>query len=105
MSELTFENLNFSFLLDIENKIGYLQEWRNGNWSEAERFPLPQQLDGLHKQSMLARAIRDFRGEGIYHALCSALGVTPAAQQPGWLDRLHSGSRVVAARIAEIIYA
>jgi hypothetical protein len=104
MPELIFENLNFSFLIDAENRIAYLQEWRDGNWSEAEKFPLPQPFEGLHKQSLLVRAVRDFRGDGEYHRLCSALGAAPS-EPLSWRDRLQAAPRLLAARIVQLIYA
>jgi len=105
MPELIFENLNFSFLIDAENRIAYLQEWRDGNWSEAEKFPLPRPLEGLQKQSLLVRAVRDFRGGGgEYQRLCSALGAAPS-EPPSWRDRLQAASRLLAARIVQLIYA
>ncbi len=104
MPDLTFENLNFSFLIDAENRIAYLQEWRDGNWSEAEKLSLPQQIQGLPKQALLARAIRDFRGDDSYRALCSALGAEPMERERLKV-RLQSASRLLKARIAELIYA
>lgn len=104
MPDVTFENLNFSFLIDARNRTAYLQEWRNGNWSEAEKFPVPQQIAGLPKQSMLARAIRDFRRDSQYWALCSALGSEPVGRER-LRDRFQSASRLLKARIAELIYA
>jgi len=74
MAELAFENLNFSFLIEPENRIAYLQEWQNGNWSEPEKFDLPQEVSRVLKQSRLARAVRDFRRQPEYVALCEALG-------------------------------
>jgi len=57
---LGFENLDFSFLIDRENRIAYLQEWEDGAWSEPEHFSLPVSLALAPKKSRLARAAKSF---------------------------------------------
>ncbi|SRR5579883_565628 len=98
MATLSFENLNFSFLIEPDSKTAYLQEWEDGAWSEAERFTLPQPLHGLPRNSRLARAIKSFRNDrhldAIRAALEHGLERTPAPVRRGF-----------AARIFEFIYA
>jgi hypothetical protein len=98
MATLSFENLDFSFWIEPESKTAYLQEWEEGAWSEAERFSLPQPLDGLVRNSRLARAIRSFRRDHHYEALCSAL-------EHGLEREAPPVRRGFAARIFEFIYA
>jgi hypothetical protein len=108
MREVIFENLNYSFLIDAENKIAYLQEWQNGNWSEAERYHLPQSLAALPKQSRLSRALSEFRRTNEYPALCEALGDRPQHQPSGFTrlgEFLQDGPRFLVQRIAQLIYA
>jgi hypothetical protein len=102
MRTLSFENLDFSFLIDPENKIAYLQQWEDGNWGEPDRYALPQALDSLPKISKLSRAIKAFRRDSEYQALCAAiehgLERAPSAEPRS----VWSG---LAARIADFIYA
>lgn len=102
MAELTFENLNFSFLIDQQKNVAYLQEWDNGNWSDAEQHSLPVDLAHFPTHSRLARAIRELRDE----ALALALSNTPMAPAPTFVARvrdcfksLQQGSRLLAARL------
>jgi len=109
MAPQSFENLDFSFLIETENKIAYLQHWDEGTWSEAERYILPQALDALPKQTKLARAVKSFRGDAEYESLLDALqsGLvhenTP--QRRSVWDLLQTCSRGLAARIVAFIYA
>src|SRR5258706_10051681 len=102
MRTLTFENLDFSFLIDAENKIAYLQQWEDGNWGEPEQYPLPLALDSLPKVSKLARAVKAFRRDSEYQALCSAL---ENGLQRAQVPETRSGWSGLAARIVEFIYA
>ena len=102
MRTLSFENLDFSFLIDPENKTAYLQQWEDGNWGEPDCYALPQALHALPKISKLSRAIKAFRRDSQFQDLCSALehGLERSAlPEP---RGLWSG---LAARIAEFIYA
>src|SRR5579871_2603833 len=102
MRTLSFENLDFSFLVDLENKTAYLQQWDDGNWGEPEQYAVPQALDSLHKTTKLARAVKAFRGDAEYMALRSALETGLERKPAPEPRRMWSG---LAARIAEMIYA
>lgn len=73
MTTHSFENLDFSFWIDPDRRIAYLQEWEDGNWGEPERYLLPQPLDRLGKDSKLARALKAFRKDAHYRDLRDAL--------------------------------
>jgi hypothetical protein len=108
MTTLSFENLDFSFLIETEQSIAYLQEWEEGNWGEAEKLSLPQSLDRLPKHSRLARALKSFRGDAQLEALREALepGVVRKREPERNLwTFLQTSSRGLATRIAEFIYA
>jgi hypothetical protein len=59
MTTQSFENLDFSFL--IEGTTAYLQEWDDGAWSEPEQHTLPLDTGSLPKRSRLARAVKSFK--------------------------------------------
>ena len=102
MNTLSFENLNFSFLIEVDHKTAYLQEWDDGAWGEPERYSLPLALDSLPKTSRLARAVKSFRGNEQYEELFTAFEsglIRDPKPQP---RRVWGG---LAARIAELIYA
>jgi len=63
MTTLSFENLDFSVLIEVDNRIAYLQEWEDGNWSEPVKFGLPQPTEALVGPSKLASAVKSFRRE------------------------------------------
>ncbi len=108
MTTLSFENLDFSFLIEPDRQMAYLQEWEDGIWGEAEKYTLPQALDLLPKHSKLARALKSFRKDPQYNALCNALAPgmvrEPAPERTLWTF-LQTCSRGLAARIVELIYA
>jgi|SRR5579872_774990 len=108
MTTLSFENLDFSFLIETGQNTAYLQEWEEGNWGEADKFSLPQSLDTLPKNSRLARALKSFRGDAQIEALRAALepGVVRKREPERNLWAfLQSCSRGLASRIVEFIYA
>ncbi len=61
MTNQSFENLDFSFLIETDTKTAYLQEWEDGAWGEPEIHSLPVSIDTLPKRSKLARAVKSFR--------------------------------------------
>ena len=102
MTTLSFETLDFSFLIEVDNRAAYLQEWEVGAWGEPDRYTLPLDLDALAKNSKLARAVKSFRGDDQNDALRGALEdglirATKPQQRGAWGG--------LAARIAELIYA
>ena len=102
MDTLSFENLNFSFLIEAASRTAYLQEWEDGAWGEPDRYSLPLALDSQPKNSKLARAVKSFRGSAECEELCTALEdglIRESKPQP---RRVWDG---IAARIAELIYA
>ena len=108
MAEQTFENLNFSFLIESEKGMAYLQEWQEGSWSEPDRFSIPLDLAAFPKTSRLTRAVRDFRGEEGYPVLYSALNGAPLEPELNFAGRirarwqaLQAGSRLLLGRVAE----
>jgi hypothetical protein len=103
MTTLSFENLDFSFMIEVESETAYLQEWEDGNWSEPDVYQLPQLLHLLQKKSRLSRALKSFHGDTQYHSLCDALGGFEA-HDPGlaaqFWNSVQNFSRGLAARIA-----
>ena len=91
MTTLSFENLDFSILIEVDNKVAYLQEWDDGNWSEPHRFSLPQPPEALQGASKLAQAVKSFRGDTKIEPLRDALthGAWKLAVQEasGWFTR------------------
>jgi hypothetical protein len=105
MQTLTFENLYFSFLIDPATQTAYLQEWNDGEWSEADQFALPVPLATLDKKSRLARALRSFGDEGLRHAIGGDSAREPRRERRSILGALQACSRGVATRLADLIYA
>ena len=107
MKTLSFENLDFSFLIETDSNTAYLQEWEEGAWSEADRFTVPVAIDSLPKHSKLARALHSFRKHGEYDALRSAVGHgMEASVEPRRVrDLLQAYSRGLASWLVALIYA
>ena len=61
MTIRTFENLDFSILIEVENKRAYLQQWDDGAWSEPHVFPLPVSVADLQQIPVLSNAVKSFR--------------------------------------------
>ena len=85
MNTLSFENLDFSFLIEVDRNTAYLQEWEDGAWGEPEQYSLPVALDQLPKKSRLARAMRSFRNDSdLRESLERGLIRQPAAPRNTW---------------------
>ena len=96
MATQSFENLNFSFLVDSETRTVYLQEWEDGAWSEPDRFSLPVSLGSAPKKSRLARAAKSFGDGELRNALEEGL-VRQAVAEPRMLwNLLQSCMRALA---------
>src|SRR5262249_19993439 len=104
MTTQSFENLDFSFLIETDTNIAYLQEWEDGNWGEAHRFTLPQPLHLLPKDSKLARALKSFRKDPRYKRLCSALrcGQIPFEPKRHWVLELWRRLQPAASAEADV---
>ena len=87
MTTQSFENLDFSFM--IEGSTAYLQEWEDGAWSEPERHTLPIDLLACSKRSRLARAVKSFKNTPELRDLLEAgLVREPAAPRTSYAWRL-----------------
>ena len=73
MTTRIFENLDFSILIEEENKLAYLQQWDDGVWSEAHRFTLPLSCESLEQTPVLGQALKSFRRDPQVDALRDAL--------------------------------
>jgi hypothetical protein len=93
MQTLTFENLYFSFLIDPATQTAYLQEWNDGEWSEADQFALPVPLATLDKKSRLARALRSFGDEGLRPRTPAGAKVDPGGATGVLARRGHPACR------------
>jgi len=73
MTTRSFENLDFSILIEVENDRAYLQQWDDGVWSEAHHFALPLSPDAIDQTPVLSQAIKSFRRDPELDALRNAL--------------------------------
>jgi len=91
MSTASFENLDFSMAIESDRRMAYLQEWEDGCWSEPVLFELPQPPEVLRGKSLLARAVRSFRGdpriEELHDVLTHGAFRLASEDAGGWLGR------------------
>jgi len=73
MTTRSFENLDFSILIEEENNLVYLQQWDDGVWGEPYRFTLPLSCEALRETPVLAQTLKSFRREPQIEELCDAL--------------------------------
>jgi hypothetical protein len=94
MTTQSFENLDFSILIEVENNLAYLQKWDDGIWGDAERFPLPLKREHIEQSPLLSGALKSFRRDPQIDELRDALthgswrGVAP--EPPSLLARFWS---------------
>ena len=73
MTTRSFENLDFSILIEEENRLVYLQQWDDGVWGEPHRFTLPLSCETLEETPVLAQSLKSFRRDPQLEELCDAL--------------------------------
>ncbi len=73
MTTLSFENLDFSILIEVENHLAYLQQWDDGVWGEPHRFHLPVCPEALEQVPILSQALKSFRRDPQIAGLRDAL--------------------------------
>ncbi|HLH40600.1 MAG TPA: hypothetical protein VKX39_15725 [Bryobacteraceae bacterium] len=73
MTTQSFENLDFSILVEQDNHLAYLQQWDDGVWSEPHRFTLPLSPEKLARTPILAQALKSFRRDPQIQELRQAL--------------------------------
>ncbi len=91
MTTQSFENLDFSILVEPDNHLAYLQRWEDGVWSEPLRFTLPLSREKLAGTPILAQALKSFRRdpqlEPLRDALTHGAWNDADAERPGPLAR------------------
>lgn len=73
MTTRSFENLDFSILVEEENNLAYLQQWDDGVWGEPHRFTLPLSCEALEQTPVLAQSLKSFRRDPQLEDLCDTL--------------------------------
>jgi hypothetical protein len=61
MNTQSFENLDFSILIETDNNKVYLQQWDEGVWGEPHCFALPLSREELRQNPVLELALKSFR--------------------------------------------
>jgi len=91
MTTQSFENLDFSILIEVENRLAYLQQWDDGVWSEPHRFHLPVCPESLQQVPVLSQALRSFRHDPqiaqLRDAITHGRWTQSAAEKSGRLAR------------------
>lgn len=103
MSTRSFENLDFSILVEDDHRVAYLQQWDDGVWGEPHRFPLPVSGEDMQRLPVLSQAVKSFRRDGCFNELRDSL--THGAwrwspEEPGWFARLWAAVQAPFRQIA-----
>lgn len=104
MRTRSFENLDFSILIEEDNNLVYLQRWEEGVWGEPDRFPLPLSRAALQQTPMLSQALKSFRGDPQIDQLRDALTLGAwrfeAAESSGRLARFWAAVQASCRQLA-----
>ena len=90
MTTQSFENLDFSILVEVENNLAFLQRWEDGVWGEPYRFTTPLSSEDLKQIPVLAQTLKSFRRDPQSDALRDALTHRAwrlTSEEPGRLAR------------------